>query len=413
MPHPGIPQRLESVRKASALALVGALTLISGISVSISLANDPALVDWSFTHWAFTYDYGLVKRGLAGEVLSWVVEPYALFSTVEWIALFNAIAVAVGLMFFVWRPFFRHGNAGLLAFAILATTHFATLQHFFYDVGRFDHLGLMLALVCIACIEWSHGTAALVVILLCGTTGVLIHEAFAVAHAPLVLAYWLYSIPPTGDVRWTRVLPVAAVALLLGILVVLISNTGPSIEQKALVTELTAKHGSWIQQKSVSVLFGGVATEGPRSIQIFFTARRLVQHLVLAAFLIPTAVLFAKAIRTRETTTRSARGDASKAGMLVLAALSPLGLYIIGIDFARWWALAITNVLLAVALLMARSDTWRIACDRTLLEHRVWVWSALALNFVAGPLGVASSAFPRLEPLVNTAVLTVVRAIRG
>ncbi len=406
-------QRLERLRIAPVLVLGGALTLISGVYVSILLADDPALVNWSFTHWAFTYDYGLVKRGLAGEILSWVVEPSALFSAVEWIALFNATGVAAGLIFFIWRPFFRYGGAGLLAFAILATTHFATLQHFFYDVGRFDHLGLMLALLCISCIEWSHGTTAVVAVLLCGSTGVLIHEAFAVAHAPVVFAYWLYSIPATGDARLTRMLPVAMVALLLGILVVVMSMTSPSIDQNALVAQLTAKHGSWIQERSVSVLFGGAATETPRSIQIFFTAKRLVQHVVLAGFLIPTVVLFAKAILRRETTMRPAQPGASKAGILVLAALSPLSLYVVGVDFARWWALAITNVLLAVALLMARSDTWRIACDRTMLEHRVWVWSALALNFLTGPLGVAASAFPRLEPLVNAAVLTAVRAVRG
>lgn len=53
----------------------GAIVLAVTLRIAASLSEDPDLVEWSFTHWAFTYEHGLTKRALVGEVVSWFVPP--------------------------------------------------------------------------------------------------------------------------------------------------------------------------------------------------------------------------------------------------------------------------------------------------------------------------------------------------
>ena len=388
----------------------GLLTLVWGVYTAATLAaGNRELITWSFTHWAFTYDYGVIKRGLVGEVLGWFVQPPNLFPVVRHIAWFDSIAVSLLLAVLFFRPARRYGGDGLCEFGILATSHFATLQHFFYDVGRFDHVGLAISLACFACIERLRPMAAAVALVGACTLGIVIHEAFAVIFLPLILAYWLYHrAGPTSDMRLLTVVT----SLLALVVLVMISRGRPALGETAYVQTLRDLHGEWINARSVGVLYGSVTNEAGRSVALFLTSRRLFQHAVLAAFLLPSLLLLGAAIRGvwRDGLRRSRRGW--RAAALLVAAASPLALYPIGIDFARWWALAITNLLMALSLLLLASERWRTAVGGAIAEHRLLVWATVVCSLIAGPLGVASSPFPKIDSAINDAILALVRAIR-
>ena len=389
------------------LSAFGVLTLAVGVAGSLSLAHDRELITWSFTHWAFSYDHGFVKRGLVGEVLSAVIEPQSLFQTVRVASLVSAVAIAAALLYVFLRPFVRFGGPGHLAFAVVTATHFGTLQHFFYDLGRFDNFGLLLSLLCLACIDrCGRGVSTVVIAVACGT-GIVIHEAFVVIYLPMVLAYWWYR---DAGARWMTY-PLAGVALLLLVVALLMVSRGsPAVARSDYVRELRAEHGEWINEGSVGVLYGGVKTESNRVVSNLLTPRRIIQHVVLAAFLFPSLVLVVHAFRRGGDAGVPSRPLDVRGLMTLLVCCSPLALYVVGVDFARWWALALTNIFVVLAWLTLSSETWRERVGDAFSRHGRLVWSAVALNLVSGPLGVASSPFPRIDPLITAAVTMMLRA---
>jgi hypothetical protein len=64
----------------------------------------------------------------------------------------------------------------------------------------------------------------------------------------------------------------------------------------------------------------------------------------------------------------------------------------------------LTNLLVALGLLLATSPRWTDAADAAMRRHPAAVWAVLAVNLVAGPLGVAASPFPRLEPTITAGI---------
>jgi hypothetical protein len=389
------------------LAIAGLFTLISGVGVSLSLAQAPALINWSYTHWAFTYDYGFVKRALIGQILASFVPPDSLYAVIERLALVSSVCASASLIFFFFRPFLRSRQPGQFVFAVLATTHFGTVQHFFYDLGRFDQLGLLLCLGCLLTIEKCRQRVTAVVILVSCCVGVLIHEAFFVIYLPLIMAYWRFRQSPD-----LSTLLQLAVVLPATVLLVFANGAKPQIAQVEYVQHLKDIHGPWIDEKSVQVLYGGPVSEAERTSRVLLSPMRIAHTAVLFAFLLPSLLLLAKIIRAASRPGDSLIGNRDGSILLLLAALSPLSLYMIGLDFARWWALAITNVLLAISLLMT-CDNWNALVNRTLAEQRLLSWSALTLSFVAGPLGVAASPFPRIEGYVQVAIAALIHAVRG
>ncbi|HWR97751.1 MAG TPA: hypothetical protein VN317_04950 [Candidatus Methanoperedens sp.] len=376
--------------------------------MAVVLAEDAALVNWAYTHWAFTYDFGFVKRGLAGEVLSWFIEPKSLFPVVRNVSLFSSVLVSAGLALHFWRPFLRQGGSGRLAYAVLATTSAASLPHFFYDTGRFDHLGLLLVMLCFASVE-SGRVTAMTLLALC-SLGIVLHEAFVVLYVPMIMTYWAYSGTDSMRLRVTQAL---VVLLLAGVAVFVVLQGRPLISYPELVQHLRDRHGSWIDEGSVTVLYAGLKKGMGRSLGMLMSSRRLVQHLVLGVFLLPMCILAVRVARCDEVVATWATTKGRMAILMLAAALAPLCMYVVGVDFARWWALAITNVFLVVAQLMVRSGPLSRAVDDVLKKHRLLMWSILVLSVVSGPMGVAASPFPRLEPLLRSMLITLAHSIRG
>ena len=224
-----------------ALIALGFVTLVAGVTSAILLSRDPALVNWAVTHWTFSYQYGFIKRGLPGEITSWLIAPSALFETVTIVSRASAIVVAISLTWVLLRPYRIYRELGLLLFGMVAVSHSGTISHFFYDIGRFDHYGLMLTLVCLAWIRAGHHPTAMVVG--CGTLGILMHEAFVFIYLPLIVSYWLLK-DESGSRRLRVALPVLA-----AVLVVVIIEGKPAIDQRGYESQLTETFGAWITSR--------------------------------------------------------------------------------------------------------------------------------------------------------------------
>ena len=389
-------------------ALGGALAAVSSVAALVQLSGDDALLNWTFTHWAFTYDHGPVKRALVGEMVQQVAPPGGLFDTVWVLALILAAVVAVAACLAFWAPFVRDRRAPLLVFGVIATTHVATVQHVFYDLGRFDQIGLLLALAIAAIVlRWGTSLAAAAAVAALSALALLVHEAFLLMYSPVLVALLFRQAGRARPLRDPRLLSMAAAhGAVLGWLVVL---GPPEISEAGLLQDLSARHGDWIHPRSVKVLYSSMVAEAARAVSVMASVRRVVQHGVLALALLPTLWLGVALVRARR---QQAANGAGPDVTLLAAALSPLLLYPLGIDFARWWAAALTNVLLVVALLLASSEAWRAAWSDVLARHPLVAWTALLVNAAAGPIGVASSPFPRLEPAIVHALNWLAGAAR-
>jgi len=125
--------------------------------------------------------------------------------------------------------------------------------------------------------------------------------------------------------------------------------------------------------------------------------------MILGVFLLPTIVFVYGVIR-RHAVLVGGRREAQEPGLwlMVVAGLSPLAVLVVGIDFARWWSLALTNMLIALALCVQQSERFRNAVAYAFSARPWLIWTALASHLLSGPLGVAASAFPRIEPYIQS-----------
>jgi hypothetical protein len=384
------------------------IVLLAGIAGALTLSNsDPELLNWSFTHWAFSYDHGIVKRSIVGEIVSHLSSDRELRTVAHALALTVAILVAVGTIGFCSRPFLQARTPGTLIFGLLACTHFATLQHFFYDLGRMDAIGLLIMLLGIVSIERLPRAALAPTIFVLCALGIFVHEAFLVINVPLLLMYWAVRRGPERGFASQLV-----VGVLLVMVAVYVMTRGPAIGRDEYLLALRAAHGDWIAAGSVGVLYAGVSVEAPRALALLVDKHRLFQNGVLGIALLPTLLLFWRATRG-VAVTRPSAADGTRVFLWMVSALGPLGLYVIGIDFARWWALALTNLMLVVALAMTFRDDVRVRVETVLTTHPLLVWIALGVNLLVGPLGVASSAFPRLQPYLMSGIDTLIDWLRA
>jgi len=140
---------------------------------------------WSVTHLLFDYEYGIIKRWLVGEILSFG------FNT----AVSYDILVIISVTFFlIWLflLFFRLLVLGkddsyiwLISAVVLISPGFIYLVH---EIGYFDHVGLIILLLCF--LLPKNGTGLLGRLFLCAIM-ILVHEAFFLMFFPTVVLEYL------------------------------------------------------------------------------------------------------------------------------------------------------------------------------------------------------------------------------
>lgn len=344
------------------------------------------LIDWNYTQLLFTYDGGFIKRGLLGEVLSyWPGRlSYAVASFVSYALLGLFVVAFVAVFVRVWRA--ARGRTGALWLMLLAVGSPATLGHFAEDVGRVDIVVLTLAiglLLGLCRLGRARRGASTTLVLIVNGLAILIHEAAFFMIMPLTLAWWRYQDATRIGAAWQL-----ACLGALTTLTYLVSTRGGYTAQPLAehFAELQCVYGAHVARGSLSVLHHTGLMENMRhTLTEGFRPARLMHHGVLTAVLLPFGYLAFSVLA-------AVRSELNRTAWLVLvAALSPLALYPLGHDHFRWWSLAITNVLLAFALLCRSHPQVANRGLACLEKNRGWVWATLLLALVTGPLGVVTS----------------------
>lgn len=307
---------------------------------------------WMLSHFAVDYQsFGFVKRGLVGSLVDVPADPAAVgrVAALSLAMLLAALGAAVA--------FVRQTGAPL-ALAVAFAVSPGTFQNFAFDVGRFDQIGAVLCLLSILALRRGIPGVAPVAVFL----GVLIHEAFALLFLPLIVAV------ASAEARG-RVAPWLAPALAGGVATAAVLLFGGA--EPEAIADFFAKLGPFYYPLRIWV--------SPLGESVAYASGHLLHADTLRWSILPSAGFLAvNAVVLGRMIARAAPGSL----WLMIPALAPVALVLVGIDIPRWSALAVFN-LFTVALLGVR-DASRLP----------WLLAALA---PLGPLGIAW-AFPGWLP---------------
>lgn len=350
---------------------------------------------WVMTHWAFTYEFGFLKRALVGDIVArFFGPPTALLITVASV-IFVAATSAALLRLFV-EPALLERSAGGWLFALAAATHSATIPNLVYDLGRFDHIGLLIALGCLLAVARGTPAVRFAVVPPACVLGLLVHEGFLFLFVPLIFAAWHYE--ENGARLGARLAVAAGLLALAGVIGSLGRMT--ALPMDAYVAHLGARHDFPIGASSVLVLYSDLREGATHSLSTLASRWQLTNHAVLLISLLPTLLLvrrFANVIRDRQRGEPTARARR----IVYIAACSPLLLYALGVDVARWWAACVTNLLIAVSYLAVREQASPALADSIVRAPALPV-AVVGISLIAGPLGVLH-AYPLFDGLWTAA----------
>lgn len=170
-----MPPLPDSRRTPRALLALVALALAVGILAGLRWPQVYAL-----THWLIDYHYGFGKRGLLGTLLRLIDKPPYHYRTLVVMAGSIAIAGLALLLALGWRAARR--DAGVAAAYVICFLS-AGFASWVRDVGRGEHIGLLLALLCLALPARGLLLAARAALM---AVAVLVHEANFLLFMPLV-----------------------------------------------------------------------------------------------------------------------------------------------------------------------------------------------------------------------------------
>jgi len=221
-------------RQAATLFLLAG-TLALTLSRAMRWPND-----FAEAHWLLDYRFGFVKRGLPGQLLSFVS---SLTGAAPSSTLIAAIAVALlatlcgTLLWMAWRIIRRapsSSTAVLVALAFLSSPFIVMTAHL---IGYYDHIVILLSVAAVGLMlaqrPWAAGAVEAVAIL--------VHESAVLVGFPmLVLAWWVM---PSPDMRLrARLTRAAALLIPLAMFAVL------AVSQRAIPEDFQDRYSQYLGQ---------------------------------------------------------------------------------------------------------------------------------------------------------------------
>ncbi|MFT0772862.1 hypothetical protein [Psychrobacter aquimaris] len=341
------------------------------------------LSSWRYTHYLFSYESGFVKRGLIGELLS-VLSIKPSYSTINYIA-YSSVFILIFAVFFILKKLWdtNKNNYGFFLLLLFITTSPATLQHFFYDVGRFDiyiYTGVIALLYILDSV--STITKFLTVNLFLSLF-ILIHEAAFFIVAPMIFMYWYYK----DSSKQSLALQIISFFFIF-FLTYLVATNGDytSLPLQAHVKKLVSNYGGKVVENSVAVIHkSDLQYNIYMTFERSFTLKRLLHHLIFLLCMLPSAyLLFGLYKKASQRITLEIK-------ILLLSGMSPLALYPLGYDHFRWWSLAITNIMLIILFLCLNDKNISTMVFKYFEDKRKLVNLIIMLGFILGPLRVMTS----------------------
>lgn len=353
--------------------------LTAALYISFSRA-DLWLNKWVYTHWLFSYEFGPLKRGLAGQILVWLdIAPT--YQTVHriGIGLLAAIFGAAGLL--MLRGFSGRSQTGWLLFCLALIASPATLQHVANSVSRVNDITVLLQMVFLLLLPFMGRAASTVLLVGASCASLAVHEGSLFLTIPLMVAAYVHVYKAQ---RGTVAMAAAASLLVAGFFVWLaMAHARLGLTQQAFLDHVNSLMPR-VHQAAVRILFTDIRENLRTTLDFAWTWSNLVHHLIFAIVIAPVVVPLGIACKGL---VRAGAQDTDlpwTTGLLLLAALSPLALYPIGLDHFRWLSASLLNLFLAILVLCWDPVRQRIVAE-AFLRRWHWVLASAAMGWIAGP----------------------------
>lgn len=356
------------------------------LAIFTILRSIKSVSNYRLTQWLFNYQEGFLKRGLPGALLQWLHIPVNRESlTAISFILFALVTITFGLSIF--RVYRNANYAGwAFIFFILALMNPGTLPHFAHDIGRFDGMGLILFILGLLTIEKLSSAISLPIVLAISIIMLLTHEAFFFVYLPPLLAFWVFK----GTTIYKWIWAIGAFALLF-VATYLISTHGvlrTDAEFNSLLSKKQAEIGSWVDPVSLVVIKSASLKENfELTLKNAGSKDKVIDHIKLLLFLlVPMYLVFGSYIRRL----RRSLPNRLEVTVLFLSLFSALGLYPLGYDHFRWWALILTNFFVVSAFVTLHSPVaQRILAEEIHKRHK----QVVALVILSSILGALSTYY--------------------
>jgi len=368
------------MKKETRLILCVFLIVIAN-SLSIITNNVFSEMQWT----AFTYEFGFIKRGLVGEILR-IVFGKPDRQVVIVLSYIVSGAALFALSYLYLRPYAHaapENKSRIWLFAILALSHFSTLQFTLLETGRFDQFGIVCMALSIAAVEHLKGLKTAAAIIIISIVAVLIHEAYFLLFFPLVFAYWVFKNENKAD-KIIAFLLIAAVVAYIG----LFGNLKHTISRQDYIHHLVSTYGAWISKQPVWILYTTTAqhlrvTTSNFTLPIFYKV-----HAIWLIALLPALIIFYKMFRLLYASLAAQRSGKHPFVMvlLFLSPFSPLLMYFLGIDFGRWLSVCVINIFIFLSLFLYTNRGYAQQCAQMLGRNKKIIIIAVITALLLGPL---------------------------
>jgi hypothetical protein len=320
---------------------------------------NPVIQGWGQPYWVVNYSHGLIKRGLLGQVFSFLFHADDLNR--HWAAvlvLHSATALSLLAALLLWVRECRADRVLVAVVALFATSQFApTLA---YLTGYLDvYLYTMFLVGALLCVYERYLVTALL-----GLIGPFIHESFLFVWLPLVILLFGEGSAPRTVVGRTGVVGTAVVAT--AVVYVLHSQDAAVAVMAAAPLDQGIKDGMLQNQFSQTI------TSLLRIMRDHYRNNLRNVAVSWVFFGLPTATLLWVYLRGRML-------DAQRRVLILLAALSPLSILIFAWDLSRFLVGATFSALVVVLYVEARWRPVRVDPRGYLLP----AWVVCAFYFLA------------------------------
>jgi hypothetical protein len=346
---------------------------------------------WSYSHYLFNYDFGFVKRGFIGEIISRFDNPY--FLSYEFFVFFSIGLFTINMIIlcFLFKDFIKSQNPVLMGCSFVFSSSLAVV-YLSNTIGYFDHIGLFIALVTLKICGFYKKLAFL---LLSIPFALLIHEAILIIFFPVIFMSLLLNIKAKDRVRKLIILGLFS-ALSIIFLFFISNHTLQDVDVNHMYEDLQTRTdiplhwgAFFVLQRDSKENFGMMQHKWSGNMSRY---KKLGMSLLVTAPIFLLFIYFSVLILKN-----------SKAGFLiillaVLASISPLLMHFFGWDMHRWNTLAVTtSFLLLHVVATERSENSPIITNHDLFLLFVFIVFMNGISMITLFDGYGVQQFPFFE----------------
>jgi hypothetical protein len=305
---------------------------------------------YAASHWALSYELGLVRRGLIGSIMSLFVPVVS--TEVVLTAAFVSLCIFLGILMAVFLNLIKNHDVDSRIFRLILLFMVtpATLSLYAKDLGRFDLFLMMILALCFILLS-KQRHLWLIPVLAMGA--MFIHEGFLILCAPTLLAALLFVY--VRDARQKKMLTtlVASVIAVGGSFLVLALFGTPTLGYEEFSRLVQARATFFITELSMRECYYGIANHLALASPYLSDAGSLLNLFGAVVILSPVFLVLANLWTRVMKNCGSARGTC---WMLLLSSLSGLLVVPIATDYGRWLSAVVFCNFFVLALLISRGD---------------------------------------------------------